>query len=133
MFQVSKYLFEWKEQLYETTLPFNQLWIFQFPPVVDSAKYITQRFVSRWIRRVSDFVEDFFNLALELEIHEEFENAEEVTLEEVDESDVATCCRGKIYIYESQNNIAKTFFRICKIFEISRFGIWCIISFHTWN
>ena len=35
-----------------------------------------------------DFVEDFFNLELELEIDEEFENAEEVILEEVDESEV---------------------------------------------
>ena len=35
-----------------------------------------------------DFVEDFFNLELELEIDEEFENSEEVILEEVDESEV---------------------------------------------
>ena len=79
-----------------------------------------------------DFVEDFFNLALEVEIDEEFENAEEVILEEVDESEVVDeslfsflvgYCRQKIYIYESQDKIVNFFFRICKIFEISRFGI----------
>ena len=34
------------------------------------------------------FIEDFFNLKPELEIDEKFENAEEVILEEVDESEV---------------------------------------------
>ena len=72
-----------------------------------------------------DFVEDFFNLELELEIDEEFENAEEVILEEVDESEVVDEClfsfqvrysRREPYIYESQNKIAKIFFLVCKIF-----------------
>ena len=35
-----------------------------------------------------DFVEDFFNLELELEIDKELVNAEEVILEGVDESEV---------------------------------------------
>ena len=35
-----------------------------------------------------DFVEDFFNLELEFEIDEEFENAEEIILEEIDESEI---------------------------------------------
>ena len=39
-----------------------------------------------------DFVENFFNLELELEIYQEFEYAEEVILEEVDESEVVFFC-----------------------------------------
>ena len=35
-----------------------------------------------------DFVDDFFNIEPEYEIDEEFENAEEVILEEIDESEI---------------------------------------------
>ena len=79
-----------------------------------------------------DFVEDFFNLELELEIDRELVNAEEVILEGVDESEVVDevfflskldIAVGKIYIYEYPNKISKIFFKVCKIFEISRFSI----------
>ena len=35
-----------------------------------------------------DYVEDFFNIEPQYEIDEEFENAEEIILEEIDESEV---------------------------------------------
>ena len=83
-----------------------------------------------------DIVEDFFNLELELEIDEKLVNhyrkSRRNFLEVVDDLKLSMkvyflfkldIFAGKIYFYESQNKIVKLFFRVCKIFESSRFVI----------
>ena len=39
--------------------------------------------------------------------------------------------RQKIFIYESQNKTTKIFCEVSKIFQLSRFVIWCKISFYS--